>query len=522
MSRTDLNTWKALAKNQKAITQNSIHNLFKRNPDRFDQLHCTHDGILLDYSKQYIDPDIRDQLIALAHDCDLEQWRDDMFAGKHINTTEDRAVLHTALRQQNDTPIIVNGENIIPKINDTFARMKHFSDKIRQEKRFTHIVNIGIGGSDLGTAMAYKALQPFTDRDLHMHFVSNVDSADLMEALQDATPENTLFIVTSKSFTTLETMMNACTARQWLKEKLGSDYDIADHFVAATENVNEALSFGLKKDAIFPMWDWVGGRYSVWSSVGLPLCIALGYTQFKQMHAGAHSMDTHFKTTPLAQNMPVLLALMGVWNVNFMGYDTLSLAPYNAYLTNLPKWMQQVDMESNGKSVDKKGNRLDYDTGPVIFGKTGTNGQHAFFQMMHQGTTIVPTDFIITLKSQNPKGDHQKALVSNAIAQSKAFMIGQDHDNPHRVFTGNRVNNTIILDELTPYSLGMLMALYEHKIFVQGIIWNINSFDQFGVELGKVLAKKVVKMMDSDNENNTAETDGSTHGLINYMNGRKI
>ena len=495
----------------KYIKSTSIRNLFKDDASRFDKLSISIDHMLLDFSKQHINAETVKKLAAYASACDLENWRDRMFNGDIINISEQRAVLHTALRTKETTPILVDGEDIIPQISETLARVKNKAETIRTEKKFSHIVNIGIGGSDLGAAMAYEALKPFTDRDITLHFVSNVDATHLAEVLRVVDPARTLFIICSKTFTTLETMTNAHSARKWLEKELGTS-ELSHHFLACTQNVEIATEFGITEDNIFPIWDWVGGRYSLWSAIGLPLCIALGATQFQKFLDGAYAMDKHFKDAPLEKNIPVMLAMLGVWNRNFLNYPALSVVPYDQYLWRFPAYLQQLDMESNGKSCDRDGNPVDYATGPLILGETGTNAQHAYFQLLHQGTDITPVEFIAFAKTQNPIGDHHKKLLANVIAQSKAMMEGKDSDDINTLFEGNRPSSTILLDELNPYTLGMLLSLYELKVFVQGVIWNINSFDQCGVELGKVLAKDILKFMESDLDN--IDTDSSTKGLL--------
>ena len=512
--RQNLPEWTALEQHKQDIESVQIKDLFEENKKRFDQFHVRHDNIMLDYSKHAITSETIEKLTALAKACGLEDWRAKMFNGEAINVTENRAVLHTALRTQSNAPIMVDGVDIIPKIRETLERMKNFSDTLRKEKRFTHIVNIGIGGSDLGPAMVYEALKPFTDRNIHLHFVSNVDGTHLTETLRQVDPAKTLFMVTSKTFTTQETMTNARSAKIWLQKVLGKE-DVSDYFIAASQNVEEVKKFGIREDNIFPIWDWVGGRYSLWSAIGLSFCMAIGFDHFESMLEGAHSMDQHFLQAPFDQNMPVLLGLIGVWHRNFMNAPVLSILPYDQYLSRFPAYMQQLDMESNGKSVDRQDRKVQYETGPIIMGEIGTDAQHAFFQLIHQGTTIVPCDFIAVAKTQNPLGDHHKKLLANALAQTKALMDGRKSDNPHKIFEGNRPSNTILLDELTPYTLGMLLALYEHKVFVQGIIWNINSFDQCGVELGKILANRIIDDFDEHLDNVT--TDSSTRGILKKL-----
>lgn len=510
--RSALPEWAALKAHKQKIEHLKIKDLFDNEPARFDDFHTTLGPVLLDYSKQLMTRDTRDKLLSLARACDLEGYRDKMFAGEVINITEDRAVLHTALRSTDQTPLIIDGTDIKPLIKDTKDKMRDFCDAFDEEKAFTHVVNIGIGGSDLGANIVYNALKPFTKKDVSFHFVSNVDASHLVEVLNVIDPYKTLFIITSKTFTTQETLTNATTARDWLREKLELD-DVSQYFVAATQNIENAVEFGISEDKIFPIWDWVGGRYSLWSAVGLSCALALGYSQYEDMLDGASEMDRHFQTAPLHENLPVLLGLIGVWNRNFMGYNALSLVPYDQYLAHFPSYMQQLDMESNGKSVDLQGRRVDYKTGPFILGEAGTNAQHAYFQLLHQGTDIMPCDIIMIAKSQNNMGDHHQKLIANALAQSKAFMEGDDNDNPHKIFEGNRPTSTLVLDELNPRTLGMLLALYEHKIFVQGVIWNINSFDQCGVELGKVMAKQIIHDLNDDD----ISTDCSTSGLLKHI-----
>ncbi len=514
ISRADLPEWGALDRHAQDLADLHIKALFEKDRHRFLDFHLRHDSLILDYSKQGLTSDTLKKLVALAQACDVEGLREKMFGGAAINVTEGRAVLHTALRAQGDTPISVDGEDVVPHIQNALRRMQHFCDLVRREKRFTHIVNIGIGGSDLGASVVYEALKPFADRDFHLHFVSNIDGTDLTETLRFLDPQTTLFVIASKTFTTQETVANMHSARLWLQDALGGK-DISDHFVAVTGNSEQAREFGIQDAHIFPVWDWVGGRYSLWSAISISACIALGFDRFQELLAGARSMDQHFSRAPLGQNMPVLLAMIGVWNRNFKGYPALSITPYDQYLCRFPAYIQQLDMESNGKSVDCQGQVVDYDTGPLVLSDTGTNAQHAYFQMVHQGTSVIPCDFIVVAQSHNPIGAHHRQLLANAIGQSKALMDGRDDDDPHKVFEGNRPSNTLILDRLTPYTLGLLLALYEHKIFVQGVIWNINSFDQCGVELGKALAHQIYDSFDQDPENVT--TDSSTRGIMQFL-----
>ncbi|MGH1402639.1 MAG: glucose-6-phosphate isomerase [Alphaproteobacteria bacterium] len=515
MSRSQLPQWHALDSHKQHFERLHLKDLFETDAKRFERFSLQHDAFLLDYSKQPITQETMEKLFDLAHACSLEEWRTRMFTGQEINTTEKRAVLHTALRTQDDTPILIDGQDIIPNIRSTLTRMRSFSDKIRADKTYTDIVSIGIGGSDLGASMAYDALRPSCDRDMNMHFVSNVDATHLAETLRVCTPEKTLFIIASKTFTTQETMTNAYSAKQWLEENLKHG-DVADHFVAASINVEGAKKFGIPDGHIFPIWDWVGGRFSMWSAIGLPLCIALGFDAFEDMLKGAYEMDQHFLHAPFEKNMPVIMAMLGIWHRNFLNYPALSIVPYDQYLWRFPSYMQQVDMESNGKSVDRDGKPVTYETGPLILGEAGTNAQHAYFQSLHQGTQITPCDFIAVIQSHNPLGDHHEKLLANVIAQSKAMMEGRDSENPHMHFSGNRPSNTLMIEELTPFTLGMLMALYEHKIFVQGIVWHINSFDQCGVELGKVLANEIIGSSAEE-----LNTDASTFGLLNHIQKHK-
>jgi glucose-6-phosphate isomerase len=448
----------------------------------------TLDGITLDYSRNLIDDEVLQQLEALAMQQDVSGWVKKMFAGDAINQTENRAVLHTALRSDD--------ENVKPEVLEVKQRLYEFADKIRSDKKIKSVVNIGIGGSDLGPKMVTEALKPFHDTGMVFHFVSNIDSSHLVEALKQCEPETTLFIIASKTFTTIETLTNAQTARAWLVESLG-EAAVADHFVAVSTAAEKVSAFGINTDNMFGFWDWVGGRYSVWSAIGLPIILAIGPDAFEDFLGGAHAMDEHFQSAPLMQNMPVVMGLLGVWYRNFMNCPVLAVLPYDQYLEHFAAYLQQLDMESNGKSVDRDGNPVDYDTGPIVFGEPGTNGQHAFYQLIHQGTTIIPCDFIVTHTPQNPRGEHHKILVANALAQPEALAQGRTLEeaggNQFKVFSGNRPSNVLNIEELTPYATGMLIALYEQKVFTQSIIWNINAFDQFGVELGKEMALKMMK-----------------------------
>ncbi len=516
--RCDLPEWAELEQHASAMLDTHIHDLFARDAQRFEKFSLRLGSLLMDYSKQRVSEETIRKLCNYAKACDLPDWREKMFKGDTaVNPTENRAALHTALRAGADAKIVIDRENIIPKIQCVLDKMHRFSDEIRSNGRFTHIVNIGIGGSDLGPAMAYKALKPYTDQNIKVHFVSNLDSSHLTSVLKQVDAKKTLFIIVSKSFTTMDTMVNAQSAKEWLCKEIGAN-SAEDHFVAVSQNVELAKKFGVKEDNIYPLWDWVGGRFSLWSSVGLSLCLALGFEQFRAMLDGAKAIDDHFNSAVMEENLPVIMALIGMWNRNFLGYDNLAIIPYIQNMSRFPTYMQQLDMESNGKSTDKNGQPIPYDTSPVIFGAPGTNAQHSFFQHFHQGTTIVPCDFIACIKNTDSIGDHQTRLLASIFAQSEALMEGKESDDPNKRFEGNRPSTTILLDELTPYSLGMLIALYEHKIFVQGILWNINSFDQCGVELGKVLANQIIPALLEEKE--TKAMTGSTKNLIEIV--RKI
>ena len=514
----------------------SLKELFRNDPGRFPAMTLTAGGLFLDFSKNFLTKETLSLLLELAKECDLEKIRDRMFEGDKINTAEHRAVLHTALRAPRYEKVLVDGKNVIPDIQAVLDQMRRFSEKIHSGewkgftgKPITDIVNIGIGGSDVGPRMVCQAMRPFNIKELNVHFVANVDGHDLDMVLNRVRPETTLFIIASKTFTTLETMLNAHSARSWFLNH-GTIRDIQKHFVAISTNREAVEKFGIHHDNLFPFWDWVGGRYSVWSAIGLPVVLAIGYNHFTEFLAGAHAMDVHFRYAPLASNMPVLLGLTGIWNRNFLGCTSVSVAPYLQDLVSFPRYLQQLEMESNGKQVQKNGEPVTYGSCPVIWGNVGTNGQHAYFQLLHQGTEIIPVDFIVALSPHHTLAKHHSALLANCFAQSEALMKGKTADQvrtdleasgmspqeietqiPQRTFPGNRPSNTILMNVLRPETLGALMALYEHKTFVQGVIWNINSFDQWGVELGKVLAQTIQKEL----ENNISEEhDSSTSGLI--------
>ena len=460
------------------------------------------EGLFLDYSKNKITSETMQRLLALARARDLESARDHMFAGHKINSTENRAVLHTALRAPKNNSVSIDGENIMPFIHEGLDHMKEFSDKVRNGtwkgysgKGITHVVNIGIGGSDLGPKMVCEALQDSADTNISVRFVSNVDPADIHSALSDIDPQTTLSVIASKTFTTQETMANAHAARAWFLDHASDEKQLEKHFIALSTNTEAVKKFGIAADNIFPFKEWVGGRFSVWSSIGLSICLSSGFNSFRRFLDGAYAMDEHFRTAPLEKNMPVILALLGVWHRNFCDHESYAVLPYYQRLESFARWLQQLDMESNGKSIDQNGHKTNYHTAPIIFGEPGTNGQHAFYQLLHQGTSIVPCDFIGVIHDEYNIGEQHHILLANLLAQSKAMMEGKpqpEEGKPYKNFDGDRPSNMILLDKLDAHSLGMLMALYEHKIFAQGILWNINSFDQWGVELGKILTKDIL------------------------------
>lgn len=510
MQLTDYSEWKVLQNHFATIKDTHLRQLFDEDPKRGETFSLQTKHIYFDYSKNRITEETLKLLLQLATAVDLSTKIAEMFSGEKINTTENRAVLHTALRNRSNTPIFVDGKDVMIEINTVLEHMRSFSNKIRSGawkgytgKAIKNIVNLGIGGSDLGPVMVYEALKFYTDKNLTVRFVSNVDATHFAEQTRDLNPEETLFIIASKTFTTEETMTNAHTARQWLIDKLTDEQAVSNHFVAVSTNTEKVQEFGIDPANMFVFWDWVGGRYSICSAIGLAVMIAIGSDNFDEMLDGFHAMDQHFRTTPLEQNLPVILALIGIWYNNFFDAQTYALLPYDQYLHRFPAYFQQGDMESNGKSVTKDGQRVNYQTGPIVWGESGTNGQHAFYQLLHQGTKLVPCDFIGCKESLNSIGDHHIKLMANFLAQTEALAFGktaeelqkegvQENLIPHKTFEGNRPTNTILIDKLTPYTLGQIIALYEHKIFVQGVIWNINSFDQWGVELGKILAKKIL------------------------------
>lgn len=523
--------WQAVASEIEATRELHLRDLFEKDPGRAERFTLEAAGWTLDYSKNRITPALMRRLVELAEASDLKRWIDAMFAGEAINETEGRAVLHTALRNRPDRPVFVNGHDVMPEVHEVLAAMGAFAERVRKGqwlghtgKRIKYIVNIGIGGSDLGPAMACQALKPFAKRSLAMHFVSNVDGTHLAETLREVKAEQTLFIVASKTFTTQETMTNAMNARAWLVGQLGSEAAVGKHFAAVSTNAEKVAAFGIDTANMFGFWNWVGGRYSLPSAIGLPLMLAIGPRHFQKMLKGYHKMDRHFATAPLSRNMPVVLGLLGILYANGYGAESYAVLPYDQYLARLAAYLQQLDMESNGKSVDRQGRRVGYSTGPIVWGEPGTNGQHAFYQLIHQGTRLIPCDFIGFCKTHNPLGDQHDKLMANFFAQTEALAFGKTAEQcraegvpealvPHKTFEGNHPTNTLMADQLTPETFGALIALYEHKVFTQGIIWNIFSFDQWGVELGKVLAAKVLVEL-TLNERPLLRHDASTNALI--------
>jgi glucose-6-phosphate isomerase len=516
-----------------------MRDLFARDPERFERFSLHLGDILFDYSKNRITADTMALLLDLARQSGLDEAIEAMFTGQKINTTENRAALHVALRNRGNRPILVDGQDVMPEVNRVLGKMRVFSDAVRSGdwrgysgRAITDVVNIGIGGSDLGPKMAVTALRHFAKPGLRCHFVSNVDGTDLAETLRAVKPETVLFLVASKTFTTQETMTNAHTARQWFLETAQDEAAIARHFVAMSTNAERVAAFGIDPANMFEFWDWVGGRYSLWSAIGLSIALAVGMDRFEELLGGAYRADEHFRHTPFDQNIPVVMALLGIWYNNFFGAQSYAILPYDQYLSHLPAYLQQGDMESNGKSVTRDGEWVDYTTGPIIWGEPGTNGQHAFYQLIHQGTKLVPCDFLAPAESQNPIGDHHSILISNFLAQTEALMRGKtavevraelgaqgiqgeelERLVPAKTFAGNRPSSSFLFRELTPGTLGTLIALYEHKIFAQGVVWNINSFDQMGVELGKELARAILPELEGKAQ--VTSHDSSTRGLLN-------
>lgn len=529
--------WEKLEKHYKETAGSSLRELFK-DPNRFQKFHIRFDDLLLDYSKNLIDDETMNLLIELAEDCKLNSAIEKMFTGDRINETEDRAVLHTALRNRSNQPVMADGKDVMPEINSVLNQMKLFSEKVISGewkgfsgKEITDVVNIGIGGSDLGPVMVTEALKHYKT-NLNLHFVSNVDATHIFETFKKINPETTLFIIASKTFTTQETMTNAHTVREWFLNSGAAEKDIAKHFVALSTNSAEVEKFGINPENMFRFWDWVGGRYSLWSAIGLSICLAVGFENFEKLLEGAHQMDNHFRNSDFRENIPVILALIGIWYNNFFGAESVAILPYEQYLSRFPAYFQQGDMESNGKSTGRDRKHIFYQTGPIIWGEPGTNGQHAFYQLIHQGTKLIPCDFLAGANSLNPLGDHHQKLISNFFAQTEALAFGKTEEEAveelkqegksgkeieflksFKIFAGNSPTNSILYNLLTPNTLGKLVAMYEHKIFVQGVIWNIFSFDQWGVELGKKLAKKILPELESDEK--ISSHDSSTNGLIN-------
>ncbi|MCC6468938.1 MAG: glucose-6-phosphate isomerase [Alphaproteobacteria bacterium] len=529
--------WAALAEHRTTVADQHLRALFAADPQRASRFTLRLDDLLLDYSKNRVTARTMELLGALARAADVKGGIARMFAGERINTTENRAVLHVALRNRSNAPILVDGQDVMPAVNAVLAQMRRFSDAVRgggwrgaTGERIAAVVNIGIGGSDLGPRMAVEALAADRSPDLASHFVSNVDGADIARTLASLDPARTLFVVASKTFTTQETMANAATARAWLVATLG-EKAVANHFVAVSTNAKAVAAFGIDTANMFAFWDWVGGRFSLWSAIGLPIALSIGMDRFEAMLAGAHAMDLHFRDAPIESNLPVTLALIGVWNASVLGLESHAVLPYDQGLSRFPAYLQQAEMESNGKSVTRDGRRVAHATAPILFGEPGTNGQHAFYQLLHQGTRVVPADFIAPARSRYPTGRHHAMLLANFLAQSEALMCGKTAAEvraelaaqglngaaleaaiPHRVFDGNRPSNTILVRQLDPRTLGMLIALYEHKIFTQGLIWDINSFDQWGVELGKQLANRILPELEGDKP--PGEHDSSTLALL--------
>lgn len=540
---TETNIWEYLVEH---FLENEfdLRTLFAENPRRFEEFSVKRDNYLFDYSKNLINSTTMEYLLRLAEETKVKEAINLMFSGEKINETENKAVLHTALRDFSDKPIFVDGEDVKPKIKRVLSQMRLFSEKVISGEyrgfsgeKITDVVNIGIGGSDLGPVMVCSALKHYKTR-LNIHFISNVDGNHLAEVLKNLNPETTLFIVASKTFSTQETITNAFSAKKWFLQK-ATEEDVANHFVALSTNIDAVKSFGIAEENIFEFWDWVGGRYSLWSAIGLSIVLSIGYDNFEKLLKGANETDVHFQTAEFSQNIPILMALLGIWYRNFAGASSYAVLPYSQYLERFPAYLQQTDMESNGKFVDRNGDFVNYEAGTIIWGEAGTNGQHSFYQLLHQGTELIPADFIAFVRSCNVVADHQEKLLANFFAQTEALAFGKNEDEvyaelkqsgntddeiykilSYKVFQGNSPTNSLLIDELTPYSLGQLIALYEHKIFVQGVIWNVYSFDQFGVELGKVLANKILPELHSDDKIDSH--DSSTNGLINYFKEKRI
>ena len=533
--------WRALSEHFSEMKNVHMKELFQKNANRFGQYSITTRDIVFDYSKNIINDKTLQLLLQLTNDCKLKDGIDAMFNGEKINETEGRAVLHTALRNLSSEPVFAEGKDIMPDVRKVLKQMKNFCKRVHDGgwrgysgKRIKYIVNIGIGGSDLGPLMVTEALKPYWLEDIQTYFVSNVDGTHIAETLKKIKPERTLFLIASKTFTTQETMTNAFTAREWFLEHAVDEKHIAKHFAALSTNEAEVVKFGINKKNMFQFWDWVGGRYSLWSAIGLSIALTIGYKNFEELLAGAYEGDQHFKNTPFEKNVPVLMALIGIWYTNFFGAQSEAILPYDQYMHRFAAYFQQGNMESNGKSIDRNGEQVEYSTGPVIWGEPGTNGQHAFYQLIHQGTVMIPCDFIAPAQSHNPIGDHHQKLMSNFFAQTEALMNGKTEENaateleragsgieaiskllPYKVFAGNKPTNSFLIKKITPFNLGQLIAFYEHKILVQGLLWNIFSFDQWGVELGKQLANEILPELRDDERISTH--DSSTNGLINIF-----
>ena len=533
--------WQALSAHYTVIEPLQMRQLFRDDPARFDKFSLQFNSLFFDYSKNRINAETIKLLVALAEQTKLRDRVESMFGGEKINVTEQRAALHTALRNRSSHPVYVEGKNVMPDVQRVLGLMRRFSDAVRNGQHVGHtgkairdIVNIGIGGSDLGPLMVCEALKSYSGENLRAHFVSNIDSTHLTETLKNLDAETTLFIVSSKTFTTQEALTNAHSARAWLVDKLGDEQAVAKHFAAVSTNLEATAKFGIHPQNVFEFWDWVGGRYSLWSAIGLPIALFIGMDKFEELLGGAYAMDEHFRNAPLDKNIPVLMGMLGIWYGNFFGASSNAVLPYDQYLHRFPAYLQQLDMESNGKGVDRDGNAVDYDTGMVVWGEPGANGQHAFYQLIHQGTRMIPADFLAPLHSQNPLGEHHAILLANCFAQTEALMVGKTvtearaeleaqglHGEaleallPHKIFPGNKPTNTLLFDKLDPHTLGMLIALYEHKVFVQSVVWNINPFDQWGVELGKQLAGKILPELRDASV--TTRHDASTSGLIAYF-----
>lgn len=537
--------WKALQDHFQSIRTIPMRELFASDPQRFERFSLRFEDFLLDYSKNRITTETMQLLRTLAQECDLPNWIARLFRGDKINHTEQRAVLHTALRHRGDGKVMVDNQDVMPAIRTMLGKMRQCSEAIRSRRwvgyrgqPITDIVNIGVGGSDLGPLMATTALHDFAALDLRLHFVSNVDESHISSTLEGLNPNTTLFIIVSKSFTTQDTLVNAQTARNWFIKRADSESAVPRHFLAVTSNKQAAQQFGITADNIFEMWDWVGGRYSMWSAVGLSIAIAIGMDSFEQMLDGAYAMDEHFRTAPMEANLPVTLALLGIWYNNFFRAQSYAVLPYAQHLEHLPNYLRQMDMESNGKRIDRQGHEVEYSTGPIVFGQLGITGQHAFYQLMHQGTKLIPADFIAPIFTPNEIASHHQALMANVFAQTEALMKGKTEAEaraellqqgmaadalekllPYKIFPGNKPTNTLLFDRLDPRSLGKLIALYEHKVFVQGVIWNINSFDQWGVELGKQLVPTILNQLTETGV--ASDHDASTNGLINHYKQRR-